>query len=198
MDALSLKGFLLIAGSIGVVAGVVIGTCRALLGPVALYEFALISAGGVVIGLMVAGVCYLVQVIKDIQTLHLPAEELAPSETVLMQTPHSIVHYRTWGSFRFWEAVGGKLVLTSHRLVFIAHRGQPWCYRLALPLEEVARAEGEEAGDIPGTLRVITLGGKKEVFTFGVVRELDAGRWAAAILRARYRLNPELGAGSQT
>ena len=149
--------------------------------------------------IMVAGVCCMVQVAKDIRTLHLPAKELAPSEAVLMETPHCIVHYRTGRPLRFWDAVGGKLVMTSHRLVFIAHHGQPWCYRIVLPLEEIARAEGtDEMRGFPGMLRVITVAGKRELFAFGAIRELDANRWAAAILHARYRLNPEWGASDET
>jgi hypothetical protein len=31
------------------------------------------------------------------------------------------------------------------------------------------------------------------LLTFGAVRELEADRWAAAILRARYRAYPEWG-----
>ena len=197
MSALSLKGFFLIA----VLAGLLFGAVLSSAAVAGLIEPGLAVPLGIAIvplSLMVAGLCYLVQLVREIRTLHLPAEELLSSEAVVMETPHSIVHFRTGRPSRLWEAVGGKLVLTSHRLVFLAHRWQPWCYRFALALDDVARTEASELlGGIPGGLRIITNSGTQELFTFGAVRELDADFWAAAILRTRYQLNPNCGGRGQ-
>ena len=115
------------------------------------------------------------------------------------QTPGAIVHYRTGQPRRALDAVGGKLFLTSHRLVFLAHRGQPFHYRLDLPLQEVADvAACETVLGLRGGLRVSTAGGKEELFTFGAAREAEAHRWREAILRARDEADATLGTEGQT
>jgi hypothetical protein len=188
VDALSLRGFLTIAALAALPTGVAIGGYCAVTGVLGPGEAALVVLGSVVGGFLVAGVVYLVQLARELRTLHLPPEELLDSEAVVMQTPGSIVHYRTGRMSRVWDAVGGKLVLTNRRLFFLAHRGQPWRYRVVVPLGEVAAvASSLEAGTFPGLLQVTTTQGKEETFTFGAVRELEADRWAAAILQARYR-----------
>src|SRR5262245_13630700 len=127
MDALSLRGFLLIAALAGLVSAAAIGAC-CLAGGLGPGEAAAFAAAGLPVGLMFGGCCYLVQLAREMRALHLRAEDLLPGEVVERETPHSVVHYRTGRPGRFWETVGGKLVLTSRRLVFLAHRGQPWQY----------------------------------------------------------------------
>jgi hypothetical protein len=114
-------------------------------------------------------------------------------------SPGTLVHYRTGQPARFWDGVGGKLFLTTQRLIFVTHRGQPWCYTLSLSLAEIANADTYQLfNSIPGGMRVTTSEGRKELFTFGAIRELEADRWAAAILLARYRAYPQWGTEERT
>jgi hypothetical protein len=194
MSPLTLKGFLTIAALAALLAfaGIVIAFASQgwLLAGVVLGAVA-----GHVIGLLVAGVFYLVAVTRNIARLRVPPKELGPGEVVVLEMAGTLVHFRSGRPVRSWEGVGGKVVLTSRRLVFLAHRGQPWHYRVELPLGEIAAAEAVPVlNGLPGGLRVVTTAGKRERFMFGVHRDLDAEQWAAAILLARYRAYPEWGA----
>jgi hypothetical protein len=193
MNALSLKGFLTIASVVGLFSGVGIIYC-AQVSDVGLLEVVFISFGSVVIGLVAASHFYLVQLWLEIRNMRLSEEDLLPSESVVMESPGTLVHCRTGRPARFWNAVGGKLFLTTHRLIFVTHRCQPWCYTLSLSLGKIAGADTCQLFEtIRGGMRVTMTGGKKELFTFGAVRELEADRWAAAILLARYRGYPKWG-----
>lgn len=141
---------------------------------------------------MVAGFCYLFQVTNDIRALRLANEDMLPSEEIIMEC--HCCHYRTGRPFKSWESVGGVLVLSSHRLAFLAHRGQLWHYQLFLPVEQISKAETCPLfGSIPGCMRVTSVGGKHELFNFGMTHEVEAERCAAVILPAHYRANPDWG-----
>jgi hypothetical protein len=180
MDALTLRGFLLIAAAVTLVFETALGV-YVLVDELEPLQILVFSLGGVTLGLVVAGCCYLVQVTKDIRNLHLPPCEVLPSEAVVKES-RPLVHYRTGRPHRFWEAVGGKFVLTTRRLVFITHRGQPWCYKLSIPLDEITYVDDDTIlGVAPGALRVNRADGKKELFTFGAVRKPEADEWVVAI-----------------
>jgi hypothetical protein len=98
------------------------------------------AVGGACVGLLISGCLYLVLVSKDLASLHIPFEELNESEIVLLKSAGSMVHYRTGRPLRFWEGIGGRLFLTNQTIEFRAHRGQPWVYRLTIPLADVAQA----------------------------------------------------------
>jgi hypothetical protein len=190
MNALSLRGFAVIATVAATISGTCILSYHGLDGPP--FDFVLIGIGSVLIGFFIGVGCYLVQLAKDIRSLSLRTEDLLPTEAILLKTPGSAVHFKTGRPSRFWEAVGGKLFLTTHRVVFLAHRGQPWHYRLSIPLEEIASAETcKVARAFTGGLKVQTTAGNAEIFTFGAVRDLDADLWVDSIYQARYRANPD-------
>jgi hypothetical protein len=196
MNALTLRGFLTITGLAALLLGLgfFIGLhCwtdldleESLLAAVAL---------GVLGAFLVAGTCYVLQLTLELHRMRLPADELEPFEALTLDMKGTLVHFRTGRSWRFWDAVGGKLFLTDRRLLFLAHRGQYWHYRLSIPLGQIANAEPAAVfGGIPGALRITLVDSKQELFTFGAVRGLEADRWAAAILLARYRAHPDWGA----
>ncbi len=188
MDALTIRGFLSIALLVEVIC-VFVGVGN--LGSRFFFDQGWLIPT-TLLSFIVALSCHGLQLVLHFRRLHLTAEHLLPSESVLLETSYAVIHYRTGRLWSVWGHVGGKLVLTSHRLVFLAHRGQPWWYRLALPLEEIERAESSESfSALPGYLRVTTMAGKQELFAFGPIREIETDRWAAAILQARYRLNPD-------
>ncbi len=78
---------------------------------------------------------------KSLRTLQLANDDLLlPTEVVKKQTQLNVVYYRTGRPLRFWEAAGGKLFLTTSRLIFKAHPDQPWAFWAcdrALPLDEI-------------------------------------------------------------
>jgi hypothetical protein len=182
MDALTKKGFLTIALLAALLAGLAIGGfCSATRG-LGLPELAATLTGAVFLGFTVAGVWYLVQLSQELKSLHLPAGELAPGEEVLRETPGSITH-RPSGQPRSWTGpIGGRLVLTSRRLVFLAHRGQPQHYRLDLPLQAITEARPAEVlPSLPGGLQVVRQDGRQELFLFGIARVPEVEQWVKAI-----------------
>ena len=124
MDALSLQGFLKI-GTAGTLVAAIIGICCCGLGgELSAEDLPIVGLLSVFAGFVVAGVCYLVQLIRDLDALHLAPEELLDGEIVFMETPGSIVHFRSGRASRLWDGVGGRLILTSsQRLVFL---GASW------------------------------------------------------------------------
>jgi hypothetical protein len=195
MNALSLRGFLIMATVVALASGAAIGVYASRGRPLESLDIALIGIGSVLIGLFVGACIYMFQLTKDIRTLRRRAEEqLLPSERILLETPGTIVHYKRGQPSKAWRTVGGKLFLTTQRLVFLAHRGQPWHYQMSFPLEEIATVEPcLILGTFTGGLKLVTIAGSKELFTFGAIRDLESDRWAAAILRARYHAKPEWG-----
>jgi hypothetical protein len=195
MNALSIKGFLRIALLLQITSGIVISLICWLSSDVGWTELAWIGLGSVEIGFFFAACCYLVQVTRDMRRLRLSPEEMSPSECVIMEASCGHFHARPGATHVGpLNSVGGRLILTTHRLVFLAHRGQPWHYKLFVPLEDVAKASMCDLfGVISGGLRVNRIDGDAELFNFGAMQDLNADRWAAAILRARYHLNPDLG-----
>jgi hypothetical protein len=151
-------------------------------------QVAVASVAGVVLGLMVAGVCYLVAHGRNMKTVRLSEAELHLGEAVLLQTARSLVRYRTGRPHLPLDAVGGRLVLTNQRVVFLGFRGQPGTALVSLPLNEVTAVEPcmlrTAIGEVPGGLRVVREGGE-ELFGFGAVFADDALRWADAITDAR-------------
>ena len=132
MNALTIKGFVRIAAVASLVSAFGLSWCSVLELKRDPWWGAPICFTSIVIGLLVAGCFYLAQVAKEMRSLHLDSEDMLPEEEVSMEC--FCCHFRTGRAPKFWEAVGGKLLLTSHRLAFPAHRGQPWHYRLFLPL----------------------------------------------------------------
>lgn len=178
----SLKRFLRVAQVGSTAMGFVIGLIA---GPAGNVEVAIIRGiGGALFGFLVMGWVYLFVVAKDLVALNITDEELNPSEVVLLKTAGSVVHCRKGRPLRFWEGVGGKLFLTNQALEFRAHRGQPWVYRLTIPLGEIAQVTPcKILGLFPGGLRVERVDGSVELFSFGVLA--DNRLWAAAITAAR-------------
>lgn len=192
MSDLSLKRFLRVGLCVAGLFWLALGLFFAARGGAGWEDFFGIAVAGALVGFLASSCRYLVLLAREIQQLHLPVEKLEEGEEVLLETLHSMVHYRTGRPSRFWEAVGGKLYLTNQRLVFLAHRGQPWHYELSLALDAIVQAETCLILDhIPGGLRVLTAAGEEELFTFGAVHELEADRFAAGILLARYRAYPD-------
>jgi hypothetical protein len=191
MDALTLKGFLSIAGLAGLISGLGISDFLSFYGNLEFGEVLFIILGSLVIGLIVAGVCYLLQFAGEARTKHLTHEEMLPFERVILE--NNGCHFKTGRPFKFWEAVQGRLVLTTHRFVFLTYRGQPWNYKLSLPIGQIARIDSCKLyGLIVGGLSVITALGKEELFTFGTIHEdLEGERWAAGFQQACYRMNSE-------
>src|SRR5262249_28360136 len=150
-----------LAGMVAAVPAIGISLVVGLTGTLLLDDFLLILLGSLTLGFIVAACINLVQLSGEVRSLTLPAAIALPSEAVVMEVMG--VHYRTGRPWRFWEAVGGKIIVTNLRLVFIAHRGQPWRYTLLIPLEEVATAEPcRILRAFTGGLRVVTVGGKTE------------------------------------
>jgi hypothetical protein len=129
-------------------------------------------------GLLAAAALYLGHVVKSQRSLKVAEEELGATEQVLKQTLMSIVHYRTGRAWRFWEAAGGKLFLTSSRLIFRAHAGQPWRYELVIPLAELAGAAPCRIVGLPNGLTVERIDGTKELFGCGME---SVEEWVSAI-----------------
>lgn len=142
---------------------------------------------------VVGGLMALVFHARSVKSLDLPSEELDGGEVVWAKTSGSMVHYRSGNPLKFWEAVGGKLFLTNRVLEFCSHAGQPWSYRLTIPLEQVREAcPCRVLGLFPGGLRVERVDGTSELFTFGAAFDVS-GAWADAILDFRDDLVEEEG-----
>jgi len=186
MDALSFKGFLVITAVAAACCAAVAALFCALMGQFIAPVMAGVTAGSMAMGLMVAGVAYLVQLAVEIRRLDFPADDLCDGEVVKLQSQGSMVHYRTGNPRRTFDAVGGKLFLTTHRLRFVAHRGQPWRYRLDVPLKDIEDAApcGVMRG-LRGGLEVTIAGGRRELFTFGAARAHEADQWSETIHQAR-------------
>jgi hypothetical protein len=137
--------------------------------------------GGVAVfgGLLSAGILYLDYVVRSLRSLRVAQEELGVTEKVLKQTQGSTVHYRNGNPLRFWEAAGGKLFLTSSRLIFRAHAGQPWRYEVIIPLAEVTGVSQCRIAGVPTGLVIQCAGVADEVFGVGVLEGLD--EWLSAI-----------------
>jgi hypothetical protein len=181
-DDFSYRRFVRVAQIGSVLVGVVLGLSVGPGGGAA--EMMVRAIAGGVFGLLVAGCLYLFLVAKDLRNLDIPREELHEAEVVLRETPGSMVHYRSGSPLRFWEATGGRLFLTSQAVEFRAHRGQPWVYRLTIPLGEIAHAAPCRILRLfPGGLRIERADGSFELFSFG---RFDRNRdWAEEIMDAR-------------
>jgi hypothetical protein len=148
--------------------------------------------GGGLFALWMCACWYSALLVWQIRPLNLSSEELRPGEKFCLQPPTVITHFRSGRALLIWEAIGGKLFLTNRRLIFVALRGQFWHYRIDIDLEEIVTAEACNLfGPVAGGLRVGTTAGKSELFNFGAVRYLQTSEWAAAIMLARYRSDPE-------
>jgi hypothetical protein len=151
-----------------------------------------IGIGGSMFALEVCAGWYCGLMIWQMRQLLLSSEELWPDEHFYLQPPTVVSHFRSGRALLIWEAVGGQLFLTNRRLIFLALRGQFWHYRLDIDLGEIVTAEaGNLFGPVAGGLRVVTTAGQSELFGFGAARYLLASEWAAAIMLARYRSDPE-------
>jgi hypothetical protein len=186
VDAFTLRGFLTIAALAGVPVGAVALVGFLLAGADPPFS----AAGGVVAtvgpGATVAGGVHLAQLMHEMRNLTLAAEDLLAGEEVMLESEGSMVHYRRGRQGGIFDSVGGRLVLTNRRLVFLAHRGQPYHYRLSLPLGEIAHLEvWPDAGIRQGELLVEMKDGQRQLFTFGFVRAVEPEIWAGSI--ADYR-----------
>lgn len=139
----------------------------------------------VVVGGITLLVVYVRGVTSSLQNLDITPDELAANEVLWAKTSGSMVHFKSGTALKFWEGVGGKLFLTSHVLEFQAHAGQPWVYRIIIPLSEIRRARPVRIlGLFPGALRVEREDGSFELFNFGA--PFDRSReWAEAIMEFR-------------
>jgi hypothetical protein len=134
---------------------------------------------------VVGGITYLVYYTKCVNALDLPENELESDEILWGKNGQSMVHYKTGNAYKFWEAVGGKLYLTNKRLEFRAHGGQPWVYRLTIPLQEIRKATPVYIlAIVPGALRIERIDGTTELFTFGATFDVSL-EWANAIIAFR-------------
>src|SRR5579862_7886711 len=70
-------------------------------------------------GLWSAGLIYLLIVAKSAKALHVPPNQMYATEAVMKETPAG--HYSTIWPLPMRFAVGGKLFLTTTKLVFKAH-----------------------------------------------------------------------------
>jgi hypothetical protein len=139
--------------------------------------FCTVAAFGGVLG---AAVVYLIFAAKSLRGLRLRPEEMSPAEVVAKMTRGSMVYYPGGRASRFWEAVGGKLILNSSQLVFKVHWGQPRVAGVVLPLAEVADAwPCRLLGLSPNGLMVERTDGRRELFGCGLESARD---WAAAIM----------------
>jgi hypothetical protein len=142
-------------------------------------------AGLVVLGgLVSAAALYGRHVSERIRSQKLTDGDLGIAELVLKQTPFGFVHHRTGRAWRFWDAVGGKLYLTSSRLLFRAHPGQFWRYELVIPLAEVAKVQPCRVICVPRGLTVVRTDGTKELFACGPLEDLDEWVSAVEVVRA--------------
>lgn len=176
----SLRRFMHVAHIGSVVAGVLIGLFA---GPAAgPAEMAIRGVGGGLCGLLASGCLYLYLYSKDLAALQIPDEELNESEVVLLKSAGSMVHYKSGRPLRFWESVGGRIFLTNEVVEFRAHQGQPWVYRLTIPLGDIADATPcKILGVIPGGLRIERGDGSFELFALGYGKDNNSERWASAI-----------------
>ena len=195
MPNFSWKHFWLIWLGSAVLFGLGVGTYLGLRGALGTESLFLLGIGGLEVGFVVAGLYYLVVVVPAVIRLRFPVEEFREGEEILLPAV-AVVHFKTGRPHRFWEGVGGKLFLTNQRVVFLAHPGNIWHYRLFIELEQIARAEDFLLfGGLRGAVRLVLTDGKEELFNFGPVRDLTAERWAAAVLLVRYGAHPEMEAG---
>ena len=142
-------------------------------------------AGMVVLGgLVSASMLYVRQVSQRIRSQKLTDEDLGIAELVLKETPFGFVHHRTGRPWRFWDAVGGKMYLTSSRLLFRAHAGQFWRYELVIPLSEVAEVQPCRVMHAPRGLTVVRTDGTRELFACGLLEDLDEWVSALQVVRA--------------
>jgi hypothetical protein len=130
--------------------------------------------------LVVGGGTYLVIYTIRMKQLEIPAEEMGDEEVVWAKTTHT-VHYKSGNTFKFWEAVGGKLFLTNEVLEFRANPAEWWVYRIKIPLLDIRRASPCKIGLFPGGLRVEREDGTFELFTFGSAFDVSR-EWADAIM----------------
>jgi hypothetical protein len=140
---------------------------------------ALVAGVAVLGGLLSAAILYLGYVARSLRSLRVAQEELGVTEKVLKQTRGSIVHYRNGSPWRFWEAVGGKLFLTSSRLIFRVHAGQPWRYEVVIPLAEVIGVSRCSMPGLATALVVRCADVADELFGVGVLESAD--EWVSAI-----------------
>ncbi len=145
------------------------------------------AIGGGLCGLLACGILHLLLVQRHLAGLSIPTEDLNESEVQLLKSAGSMVHFRSGRPLRFWEAVGGKIFLTNEVLEFQAHRGQPWVYRLTIPLSAIERAAPLKVLRLfRGGLRVERKDGSFELFTFGAFRkDNNSEGWASAIMAVK-------------
>jgi hypothetical protein len=185
VSPLTLRGFLTITALAAVVCAIAISSYLALTGALTGESAAFTAIGSLFLGFMLAGCCYMVRLKRELQLLDLPRNRLQPNERMIRKSVGCMVHYKGGNPSRTWEGVGGKLFLTSQRLVFLAHRGQPWHYQLYLPLADILTVEPCDAGPgVPGGLAVLLAGGRREVFSWGALRFEDADEWTDDVMAA--------------
>lgn len=178
----SFRRFFHVAHVGSVAAGILIGLVAGPFGNPA--EMIVRGIGGGVCGLLASACFYLLLVSKALANLRIPDAELNESEVVLLKSVGSMIHFKWGRPLRFWEGVGGRLFLTNEVLEFRAHRGQPWVYRLTIPLGEIVRVTPcKILSMFPGGLRVERRDGGFELFTFGALRcDNNSVSWASAIM----------------
>jgi hypothetical protein len=188
LDPLTLRGFLSIAVAAALAGAIGVGSYLAVVGNLNGKNIALTGLFCVLLGFMFAACWYLVQYGRELKSLDLSPDQLEPHERVLRRSGRPIIHYKTGKLWKTWQGVGGKLFLTSQRLVFLAHRGQPWHYQLYLPLTDIVTVEPSDAGPgVPGGVAVILDGGRREVFGWGAIGFLATDEWIDAIMAASKR-----------
>lgn len=189
MDPLTLRGFALIAAIAAPLGAAATWFAVGADSEVTAGEQAAFAAiGGLFVGFCAAGVCYLVAHARNARSVRLSEAELRFGEAVLLESAGSMVHYRTGQPHLPWDAIGGRLVLTNQRLVFLGFRGQPTRPCLEIPLGEIEGVRPCQIrtaiGPVPGGLRV-RLSERDELFGFGAVFAGEATRWSEAIDAAR-------------
>ena len=128
-----------------------------------------------------------------LRSLQVAPEELGATEKVLKQTRGSIVHYRNGSPWRFWDAIGGKLFLTSSRQSISSERTLQVSQRYeceVIPLAEVIASVGAVArSGLPTGLarRVTSEAPQTNSFGVGVRRMRTNGRRPSASCAASGR-----------
>jgi hypothetical protein len=116
---------------------------------------------------------------KSMRALHLPGSQMRPTEVVMKET-HA-THYRTFWPLPVRLTVGGKLYLTTSKLVFKSHALQPGPREMVMLLTEIvgARPCRHSLLQLPNGLLIERADGKQDLFTCGMDCPID--EWVSAI-----------------
>jgi hypothetical protein len=137
---------------------------------------------GVIGGFCGAGLVYLAHAAKSMRALHLAQSQMRLTEAVMKETHAN--HCQTVSPLRLRIAIGGKLYLTTSKLVFKAHAGQPGTKEIVVPLMEIVEARGtRNILGLANRLVIKKADGSQEMFGFAVGSPM--AEWASAIMVLR-------------